>query len=74
MKRLVTTYDKGSDDGSLHVSGVMVTIASVNSLLTSIKMFLSVGFVIIGVVILGALFAVLVRYLQLQKWDSTWGQ
>ena len=38
-----------------------VIIVNVNSLLTSIKMFISVGFVIIVVVVLGVLLDVLVR-------------
>jgi hypothetical protein len=57
MKRLETTSTK---DMSIFSRVRRVITTSVNSLLTLIKMFLSVGFVIIAVVILGALFAVLV--------------
>ena len=61
MKRLVTTSTKDTmRKAELYTCPVVWSPQSVNSLLTSIKMFLSVGFVIIGVVILGALFAVLV--------------
>ena len=58
-------FDKGHE---LLFSCPSCNHTSVNSLLTSTKMFLSVGFVIIAVVILGALFRRFGSYLQLQKW------
>ena len=58
MKRLETTRTKVMNFFSVVLRAVTT---SVSSLLTSTRMFISVGFAIIGVVILGALLDVLVR-------------
>ena len=58
MKRLETTQTKVT---SFFTRVRYAVTTSVSSLLTSTRMFISVGFAIIGVVILGALLGVLVR-------------